>query len=66
MNPEILKGKWNEIKGAIKSKWGDLTDDDLKQVEGEQDKFVGLLQKRYGYSKDKAEQEYNDFIRSWK
>ncbi len=65
MNPDILKGKWNEIKGAIKTKWGDLTDDELMQVEGQQDKFVGLLQKKYGYSKDKAEKEYNDFMRSY-
>ncbi len=66
MNPEILKGKWNELKGAIKMKWGDLTDDDLKKVEGQEDKFVGLLQKKYGYSKDKAQKEYNDFISGWK
>ena len=66
MNPEILKGKWNELKGAIKMKWGDLTDDDLKKVEGQEDKFVGLLQKKYGYSKDKAQKEYRDFISGWK
>lgn len=62
MNVEMLKGKWNEIKGDIKMKWGDLTDDDLAKVEGQEDKFVGLLQKKYGYSKEKARQEFEQFM----
>ncbi len=62
MNPEILKGKWKEIKGELKVKWGKLTDDDLTQIEGNAEKLLGLIQKRYGYSKDKAEQEYDEFI----
>jgi uncharacterized protein YjbJ (UPF0337 family) len=62
LNADIFKGKWKEIKGGIKAKWGDLTDDDLTQIEGNEEKFVGILQKRYGYSKDKAEREYKDFM----
>ncbi len=62
MNADILKGKWKEIKGGVKQKWGKLTDDDLTQIEGHEDKLLGLLQKRYGYSKDQAEKEYNEFI----
>jgi uncharacterized protein YjbJ (UPF0337 family) len=62
MNPEILKGKWKEIKGELKVKWGKLTDDDLAQIEGNTEKLLGLIQKKYGYSKDKAEQEYDEFI----
>jgi len=41
---------------------GKLTDDDLTQVEGNKDKLLGILQQKYGYAKDKAEKEYNDFI----
>jgi len=62
MNADILKGKWKEIKGEVKTQWGKLTDDDLTEIEGHEDKLVGLLQKRYGYAKDKAEKEYKDFM----
>ncbi len=62
MNIDVLKGKWKEMKGDVKAKWGKLTDDDLKQIEGNQDKLLGILQQRYGYSKDQAEKEYNEFI----
>ncbi len=62
LNTDILKGKWKELKGDIKVKWGKLTDDDLTEIEGNTEKFVGILQKRYGYSRDEAEREYNEFI----
>jgi uncharacterized protein YjbJ (UPF0337 family) len=66
MNEDILKGKWKEIKGEVKVKWGKLTDDDLAQVEGNSEKLLGLLQQKYGYAKDNAEQEYKDFIGRYK
>ncbi len=62
MNADILKGKWKEIKGSLKQQWGKLTDDDLTEAEGHEDKFIGVLQKRYGYTRDKAEREYNEFM----
>src|SRR5660398_225062 len=66
MNEDVLKGKWKEIKGGVKAKWGKLTDDDLTQVEGNKEQLLGLLQQKYGYAKDKAEQEYKDFIVRYK
>ena len=66
MNEDILKGKWKEIKGAVKQKWGKLTDDDLTQVEGVKEELLGLLQKKYGYAREKAEQEYKKFIGRFK
>jgi uncharacterized protein YjbJ (UPF0337 family) len=66
INEEVLKGKWKEIKGGIKEKWGNLTDDDLTRVEGNKDKLLGFLQQKYGYAKDIAEQEFNDFIGRYK
>jgi uncharacterized protein YjbJ (UPF0337 family) len=66
MNEDVLKGKWKEIQGGIKEKWGKLTDNDLTQVEGNIEKLLGLLQQRYGYAKDQAEKEYNDFIGRYK
>jgi len=62
MNEDIFKGKWKELKGSVKEKWGDLTDDDVTEVEGKTEKLVGILQKKYGYSKDKAQEEYNKFM----
>jgi len=62
MNEDIFKGKWKELKGSIKEKWGDLTDDDVTEVEGKTEKLVGILQKKYGYSRDKAQKEYNKFM----
>jgi len=62
MNEDIFKGKWKEIKGSVKEQWGNLTDNDLTEIEGQQEKLVGLLQSKYGYSKDKAEEEYKKFI----
>jgi uncharacterized protein YjbJ (UPF0337 family) len=66
MNEDILKGKWNEIKGGVKEKWGKFTDDYLTTVEGKKEKLLGLLQQKYGYGKGKAEQEYKDFIGCYK
>jgi len=62
MYEDVLEGKWKEIKGGIKEKWGKLTDDDLTEIGGKKDKLLGRLQQMYGYSRDKAEQEYNEFI----
>jgi uncharacterized protein YjbJ (UPF0337 family) len=62
MNEDILKGKWKELKGEIKEKWGSLNDDDLAQVEGKEEQLLGLLQQRYGYARETAEEEYKGFM----
>jgi uncharacterized protein YjbJ (UPF0337 family) len=62
MNSDILKGKWNQIKGNIKQQWGDLTDNDVARIEGNYDEFVGVLQERYGYTRERAEREVNDYL----
>ena len=62
MNKDIAKGKWTEIRGAIKEQWGDLTDDDLVEIEGKMEKLAGILQTKYGYTKEKAEQAYKAVI----
>ena len=62
MNENIFKGKWSEVKGEVKKRWGKLTDDDLMIISGKKEKLVGVLQKKYGYSKEKAEEEYKSFI----
>ena len=62
MNEDILKGKWLEIKGMVKEKWGKLTDNNLLEIEGKGGKLLGLLQKKYGYLRDKTELEYKDSV----
>jgi uncharacterized protein YjbJ (UPF0337 family) len=62
MNEDILKGKWLEIKGRVKEKWGKLTDDDLGEIGGKGEKLLGRLRKKYGYIRDKTELEYKDSV----
>lgn len=62
MNSDILQGKWNEIKGQVKAKWGKLTDDDLTYVAGRSEHLKGILQKRYGYKREDAEQQVDGFL----
>ncbi|HEY7729188.1 MAG TPA: CsbD family protein [Candidatus Eisenbacteria bacterium] len=62
MNQDILAGKWKEMKGRVKEQWGKLTDDELDRAEGRAEQMVGLLQQRYGYTREKAQEEYDRFI----
>jgi uncharacterized protein YjbJ (UPF0337 family) len=64
MNWDVLKGQWKQLTGKVKAKWGKLTDDDLTIIGGKKDEFLGKLQERYGYNKDRAEKEVDDFLRS--
>ncbi|MCH7399323.1 CsbD family protein [Belliella sp. DSM 107340] len=48
-----LKGNWNEMKGKLKEKYGELTDDDLAYAEGQEDQLLGKLQKKTGAAKEK-------------
>jgi len=57
MNKLGIKGNWNEIKGKLKQKYANLTDDDLMFAEGKQDELYGRLQKRLGKSKDELKRE---------
>ena len=59
MNKDIFEGKWKEMRGQIKEWWGQLTDDELEQAAGNAEKIVGLLQQKYGYTRERAEQEFN-------
>ena len=62
MNPEILKGRWNQLRGEVRKRWGKLTDDDMAQIQGHVEKMIGKLQERYGYKREMAEKEINDFL----
>lgn len=64
MNADTFAGQWKQLKGSAKQKWADLTDNDLLSAEGSYDKFVGVLQERYGYAKERAEEEVNEWLDS--
>ena len=54
MNTDQFKGKWVQFKGEVKKQWGKFTDDDLTQVEGDYEKFLGRIQERYGDKKEEV------------
>lgn len=66
MNKDIFEGKWKEMRGQIKEWWGDLTDDELEQAAGNSEQIIGLLQQKYGYTREHAEQEFNKRIEAVK
>ncbi len=62
MADDILAGKFRQLRGRLKERWGDLTDDELMQSEGNADRLAGLLQEKYGYTKERAKQELSEFL----
>jgi uncharacterized protein YjbJ (UPF0337 family) len=63
MRTETLKGQWKQLKGKVKEKWGQLTDDDIQAVEGRRDYLIGRIQERYGIEKERAEEQVREFER---
>ena len=55
-----LKGNWNELKGKLKQKYAQLTDDDLTFVDGKEDEMLGRMQQRLGRSKDDLRKEISE------
>ena len=61
MNWDQVQGKWKQMKGEVKTRWGKLTDDDLDVIGGQKDKLVGSIQERNGIQKEQAEREVDDW-----
>jgi uncharacterized protein YjbJ (UPF0337 family) len=59
---DILKGNWKQLKGRIKQEWGDLTDNEIEQIEGSRDLLAGKIQERYGRRRQEAEEEVADWL----
>jgi uncharacterized protein YjbJ (UPF0337 family) len=57
MNEDVFAGQWKQMRGELRSWWGKLADDDLDRIDGQKDKLIGLVQEKYGYARDHAEQE---------
>ncbi len=63
MNWNIIEGKWDQLKGQVKSQWSKLTDDDLLNISAKREVLVGKIQERYGVLKDEAERQVDDWIK---
>jgi uncharacterized protein YjbJ (UPF0337 family) len=64
MNSDQMEGKWKQVTGKVKEKWGKLTDDDLQMIAGKRDQLVGKIQERYGIAKEEAQKQVDEFNRT--
>jgi uncharacterized protein YjbJ (UPF0337 family) len=64
MNEDKIKGQWKQLAGKLKTKWGKLTDDDLKVADGNAEYLAGKIQERYGIARDEADRQIREFDRS--
>jgi uncharacterized protein YjbJ (UPF0337 family) len=64
MNSDQFEGIWKQLKGSAKQRWGKLTDDDITTIGGKKDELLGKLQQRYGYTREQAEKEADEWSRA--
>ena len=64
MNTDQLQGKWKQMKGTVKERWGKLTDDDIDVINGRSEQLVGKVQEKYGIAKEDAQKQVDDWMRS--
>lgn len=62
MNEDVLKGRWMQIKGKIRERWGKLTDDDVAQVQGSGERLLGKIREHYGRTREQAEAELSEWL----
>lgn len=63
MNTDVIKGKWKEIKGQLREQWGKFTESEIAKMKGNQEELEEMLQKKYGYEKEKANDEVDAFLK---
>jgi len=61
-NQDVLAGKWEQARGKVKQWWGKITDNDLERISGRIDQLIGVVQERYGYTREQAEKEVTKFV----
>lgn len=64
MNWDQMAGKWKQMKGSVKTRWGKLTDDDLDVIAGQKDQLIGRIQERYGVAKEEAHRQVDEWGRA--
>lgn len=62
MRPDVLNTQWKNVRGHAKQWWGELTDDDLDEIGGRRECLAGIIQKRYGRTREEAEVDINRFL----
>jgi uncharacterized protein YjbJ (UPF0337 family) len=65
MNDDVFTGQWSQVRGSLRSWWGRLTDDDLDRIGGQKDRLVGLIQEKYGRTREEAEREVEQRLREY-
>lgn len=65
MNEDIVKGKWKELRGRVRERWGKVTGDDVERLKGSSDELIGLLQQRYGYEREQARKEIQEWAKRY-
>ncbi len=58
---DYIEGKWKEMRGRVRERWGKLTDDDLDVIAGKRDQLIGLIQQRYGLARNEIERQVSEF-----
>ena len=61
MNWDQIQGRWKQMQGDARRQWGQITDDELEEVQGDRNKLEGIIQERYGRSKEEARRELDDW-----
>ena len=64
MNWDRIEGNWKQLKGKAREKWGKLTDSDFEQIAGRKDQLIGRIQERYGFSREEAEQQADEWAKA--
>ena len=64
MNSDEMKGKWKQMKGSVRERWGKLTDDDVDIINGQNEQLVGKIQEKYGIAKAEAQRQVDDWMRA--
>ncbi|WP_373353922.1 CsbD family protein [Pseudoroseicyclus sp. CXY001] len=62
MNWDQVKGQWKQFKGRAQTEWGELTNDDMDRIEGDRTQLEGLIQERYGKTKEEAQRSVDDWV----
>ena len=65
MNKDIVEGKWKQMRGEVKAWWGKLTDDDLDRAAGKFEVLAGILQEKYGYTREAAAEEIDKRVTAY-
>ena len=65
MNTDTFEGRWRQMRGELRSWWGKLSDNDFEKIAGKKDRLIGMLQEKYGYTREAAQQEIDRRFREY-